>query len=247
MSMDLFFFMATFLCRDERELRTFAQRVVFSILVAAAFFLLLPLKLDWPERPSRRRMVRGLRRAVMHGAVPDGISAQPISVAAYRAVPDRGGHLRPAFARDRPGSIVHMVYLDRYFHAVDLAAPCGGRCGRIDAGRVRILRFPRIRLALPRDAERPGRLLLRRGSRDGADAGEGGRPLGRVPALARGRAGDHSRRLFRSRTGDLPQNRRPAALEHAVRAGSDPDRAVLVARLLSPSMSCVGRSGAGGA
>ena len=52
MSMDVFFFMATFLCRDERELRTFAQRVVFSILVAAAFFLLLPLKLNWPERPS---------------------------------------------------------------------------------------------------------------------------------------------------------------------------------------------------
>ena len=52
MSMDIFFFMATFLCRDERELRTFAKRVVFSILVAAAFFLLLPLKLDWPKRPS---------------------------------------------------------------------------------------------------------------------------------------------------------------------------------------------------
>ncbi len=52
MSMDVLFFMATFLCRDERELRTFAQRVVFSIVVAAAFFLLLPLKLNWPERPS---------------------------------------------------------------------------------------------------------------------------------------------------------------------------------------------------
>jgi protein-tyrosine phosphatase/membrane-associated phospholipid phosphatase len=51
MSMDLFFFMATFLCRDARELRNFAKRVMFSILVAAAFFLLLPLKLDWPARP----------------------------------------------------------------------------------------------------------------------------------------------------------------------------------------------------
>jgi protein-tyrosine phosphatase/membrane-associated phospholipid phosphatase len=51
MSIDFFFFMAAFLCRDERELRTFAQRVTFSILVAAAFFLLLPLKLDWPARP----------------------------------------------------------------------------------------------------------------------------------------------------------------------------------------------------
>src|SRR5438105_3966596 len=50
MSIDLFFFMATFLCRDERELRVFSQRVVFSILVAATFFLLLPLKLAWPGR-----------------------------------------------------------------------------------------------------------------------------------------------------------------------------------------------------
>jgi hypothetical protein len=49
MSMDFFFFMATFLCRDRRELRTFAKRVVFSILVAATFFLLLPLKLDWSQ------------------------------------------------------------------------------------------------------------------------------------------------------------------------------------------------------
>ena len=51
MSIDLFFFLAAFLCRDERELRVFARRVVFSILAAAAFFLLLPLKLAWPERP----------------------------------------------------------------------------------------------------------------------------------------------------------------------------------------------------
>jgi protein-tyrosine phosphatase/membrane-associated phospholipid phosphatase len=52
MSIDLFFFMASFLCRDERELRTFARRVAFSILVAAAFFLVLPLKLAWPVRPA---------------------------------------------------------------------------------------------------------------------------------------------------------------------------------------------------
>src|SRR5438128_1032221 len=51
MSIDVFFFMATFLCRDERELRVFARRVIFTIAVAAAFFLLLPLKLGWPERP----------------------------------------------------------------------------------------------------------------------------------------------------------------------------------------------------
>lgn len=52
MSMDLFFFFATFFCRDEDELGIFAKRVVFSILVAAGFFLLMPLKLDWPMRPT---------------------------------------------------------------------------------------------------------------------------------------------------------------------------------------------------
>src|SRR5207237_4133142 len=51
MSIDLLFFAAPFLCRDEREMRVFAQRVVFANLVAAAFFLLLPLKLAWPTRP----------------------------------------------------------------------------------------------------------------------------------------------------------------------------------------------------
>src|SRR5262245_28990520 len=51
MSMDLFFFFATFLCRTEREISVFAKRVVFVIVVAAAFFLLMPLKLAWPTRP----------------------------------------------------------------------------------------------------------------------------------------------------------------------------------------------------
>jgi protein-tyrosine phosphatase len=51
MSIDLFFFLAAFLCREERELRVFARRVSFSILVAGAFFLLLPLRLCWPARP----------------------------------------------------------------------------------------------------------------------------------------------------------------------------------------------------
>jgi membrane-associated phospholipid phosphatase len=52
MSLDLFFFFAPFLCRDLREPRVFARRVVMSIAVAAAFFLLLPLRLDFPARPQ---------------------------------------------------------------------------------------------------------------------------------------------------------------------------------------------------
>jgi protein-tyrosine phosphatase/membrane-associated phospholipid phosphatase len=51
MSIDGLFFLAPFLCRDEREMRLFARRIVFSILIAAAFFLFLPLKLQWPQRP----------------------------------------------------------------------------------------------------------------------------------------------------------------------------------------------------
>jgi len=52
MSMDLFFFMAPFLCHNKREIRDFARRVCFSILTAAVFFLLLPLRLAWPARPA---------------------------------------------------------------------------------------------------------------------------------------------------------------------------------------------------
>jgi protein-tyrosine phosphatase/membrane-associated phospholipid phosphatase len=51
MSIDLFFFFAAFLCRDERELRVLARRVAFSIVAAGVFFLLLPLRLSWPARP----------------------------------------------------------------------------------------------------------------------------------------------------------------------------------------------------
>jgi protein-tyrosine phosphatase/membrane-associated phospholipid phosphatase len=51
MSIDFFFFAAPFLMRNETELRTFRWRVVFSILVAAGFFLILPLKLVW-HRPT---------------------------------------------------------------------------------------------------------------------------------------------------------------------------------------------------
>lgn len=44
MSIDLFYVAAPFLCETRRELRTFAKRITFSILVAGAFFLLMPLQ-----------------------------------------------------------------------------------------------------------------------------------------------------------------------------------------------------------
>ena len=50
MSIDLFFVAAPFLCGDEAELRTFARRIGFSILVAGAFFLLLPLRTAFPRQ-----------------------------------------------------------------------------------------------------------------------------------------------------------------------------------------------------
>ncbi len=52
MSIDLLFFLAPFLCRTDRERRVLARRVVFSILMAAVFFLLVPLKLTWQPRPA---------------------------------------------------------------------------------------------------------------------------------------------------------------------------------------------------
>src|SRR5947208_4138933 len=44
MSIDLFFAVAPFLCRDRRELRNLAQRISFAIVVAGVCFLLLPLR-----------------------------------------------------------------------------------------------------------------------------------------------------------------------------------------------------------
>jgi predicted protein tyrosine phosphatase len=50
MSIDLFFVAAPFLCRDKRELSTFAKRVSFAIVVAGICFLLFPLRFAF-ERP----------------------------------------------------------------------------------------------------------------------------------------------------------------------------------------------------
>jgi membrane-associated phospholipid phosphatase len=50
MSIDLFFIGAPFLCASEPELRTFTRRIVACILIAAACFLLFPLKFTF-ERP----------------------------------------------------------------------------------------------------------------------------------------------------------------------------------------------------
>jgi len=50
MSIDLFFVAAPFLCRDQRELSTFARRVSFAIVVSGICFLLFPLRFAF-ERP----------------------------------------------------------------------------------------------------------------------------------------------------------------------------------------------------
>jgi membrane-associated phospholipid phosphatase len=50
MSIDLFFVIAPFLCRDRRELRVFSRRVMLAIALAGASFLLFPLTLA-VERP----------------------------------------------------------------------------------------------------------------------------------------------------------------------------------------------------
>jgi membrane-associated phospholipid phosphatase len=49
MSIDLFFVAAPFLCSSREELRTLARRIAFGILVAGAFFLLMPLRMAVPR------------------------------------------------------------------------------------------------------------------------------------------------------------------------------------------------------
>jgi membrane-associated phospholipid phosphatase len=48
MSINLFFVSAPFLCRSREELRIFALRITFAILIAGVCFLLLPLKFGVP-------------------------------------------------------------------------------------------------------------------------------------------------------------------------------------------------------
>jgi membrane-associated phospholipid phosphatase len=48
MSIDLFFVAAPFLCQSRGELRVFARRITFTILVAGAFFLAMPLRMGVP-------------------------------------------------------------------------------------------------------------------------------------------------------------------------------------------------------
>jgi membrane-associated phospholipid phosphatase len=50
MSIDLFFVAAPFLCRDRAERWLLARRIVFAIVIAGAFFLLVPLRFAF-ERP----------------------------------------------------------------------------------------------------------------------------------------------------------------------------------------------------
>ncbi len=51
LSIDLFFIVAPFLCRDRRELQTLAQRISFAVVVSGVCFLLLPLRFAF-ERPE---------------------------------------------------------------------------------------------------------------------------------------------------------------------------------------------------
>src|SRR5262249_45961991 len=122
----------------------------------------------------------------------------------------------------------------RPVHGVDLAAPSGGPRRRARAGRVRLLLLPRNGLATGGREERPRRVLLRRGGRPGPGRGAGGVAVGRFPALARRRAWDRGECLLRRRSGGVPQGRRPAAPERAVRAGAGPPGTVPVAFVLPP-------------
>ena len=49
MSIDLFFVVAPFLCRTDRELNTFSKRIATTILVAGVCFLLFPLRFAFPR------------------------------------------------------------------------------------------------------------------------------------------------------------------------------------------------------
>ncbi|MBN2292630.1 MAG: dual specificity protein phosphatase family protein [Pirellulales bacterium] len=59
MSIDLFFVGGPFICRDERELKTFSRRIVLAILLAGVCFLIMPLQLAF-ERPQLEGLLGAL-------------------------------------------------------------------------------------------------------------------------------------------------------------------------------------------
>ena len=51
MSIDLFFFFSPFLCRNRRELRAHGLRLLLAMCIAAVFFLLFPLRMEYTHPP----------------------------------------------------------------------------------------------------------------------------------------------------------------------------------------------------
>ena len=149
MSIDLFFVAAPFLCRSREELRMLARRIAFAILVAGAFFLLMPLKIG----VSRVRKPVGWTGAIfnfLHGF------DQP-----YNLFPSLHITLRTIladlYARHTKGVtrlashvwfslIGFSTVLTYQHHVVDVI-------GRLRSGGSLLLSFPRNRRTVAGDAE----------------------------------------------------------------------------------------------
>ena len=93
MSIDLFFFAAPFLCRDQQELRPLSRRIALGILVAGICFLIYPL--NSPSNDRRRRLDRRPLELVQR----HGPAVQPVAVAAHHAAHDSRRPLRPPHGR----------------------------------------------------------------------------------------------------------------------------------------------------
>lgn len=124
LSIDLFFVVAPFLCVDRRELRMLAWRIVLAIVVAAACFLAMPLRLEFEatSTPDALGRIFDAFRALdrPHNLLPSLHIALGVILAEHYATHSRGA-LRGAFVAWFVIVGASTLFTHRH-HVVDLAA-----------------------------------------------------------------------------------------------------------------------------
>ena len=235
MSIDLFFVAGPFLCQSREELRILTRRIIFAILVAGAFFLLMPLKMGI-ARPQPSGWT---------GAIFNFLHAfdQP-----YNLVPSLHITLRTIladlYARHTKGvtrlashvwfSLVGFSTVLTYqHHVVDVA---GG--------------FVLAAICFYLFRENGARLPVMQNRKIGAyyfagacACSGGGVELAAVDgrfAVAGSGACGYGNGLLGDRPGNLPENEWSFAIEHAGFTWSLFIRPMAVAASLSPPMQCLG-------
>ena len=235
MSIDIFFVIAPFLCRDRQELAIFNKRVVVLILVSGTVFYLYPLRLAYAREP-----VAGWLGMIFNPFVQ---MDQP-----YNLLPSLHIGLRTIlahlYARKSTGWL--HVLLQIWFSLIGLSTLLVHQHQIVDV----IGGFACALYVMYAIRPHSQRLPVVPNPRIGVYYGFGA-VLAAVLALATLREGVHSalvgycvgdcrHGLFWSRTGDLPQGEWRASDQHQIRLGTGLGGTTGFALVLSAAVSALG-------